>query len=82
MVGVYTYKKSIIFIMNYRLSNISKEELSIHSLVEDTQVKYLGEGEISASEYKAIIKQYEERSKEIKQLKSKLRHKKEEKIKN
>jgi len=71
----FTYKKLIVSIITQRLKNLAKEEISLNSLMEDVQFKYLKEGSISSAEYHGVIGQYESRLNKIHQIRAKLRNK-------
>jgi len=70
-----SYRKLAVSIINERLKNLSKEEISLNSLIKELQTKYLKEGAISADEYYTTLDQYESRLNKIKHISAKLRNK-------
>lgn len=71
----FTYKRSIIIIIEQRLKNLNKEEETIQELLEETQKKYLVEKTLSEAQFKSYTAQYEKRLTKIRQLRVKLRNK-------
>jgi hypothetical protein len=75
IISFFVYKASVIFIIDERLKNLNKEELTIQDLMGKTQKKYVVAKEISSGQYERYIKQYEKRITKIRQLRVKLRNK-------
>lgn len=74
--GLLCYSKLIVHILEQRLRNLDKEESTIHKLIRETQKKYFDEKSMSAGQYKRALDYYNNRLTFIKQLRVRLRSKK------
>jgi uncharacterized membrane protein YgcG len=76
LLAFFSYKKFVVAIINQRLKNLAKEEVSLNSLIKEAQHRHLEEGTMSSTEYHRAMAQYEGRLSKIQRIRSKLRNKK------
>jgi hypothetical protein len=70
----YAYKHLSIAIINQRMKNIAKEEVSLRELMQKAQEEHF-KGRTSSSTYHKTMVQYEDRLTKIKQVRARLRNK-------
>ncbi|PIN74135.1 hypothetical protein COV20_00795 [Candidatus Woesearchaeota archaeon CG10_big_fil_rev_8_21_14_0_10_45_16] len=71
----FVYKRSVIFTIEHRLKNLTKEEDTLHELLEETQKKYFQEKSLSDQQYQRYVSEYQKRLASIGQIRAKLRNK-------
>jgi hypothetical protein len=75
-IAFFSYKRFVVAIINQRLKNMAKEEVSLNSLIKEAQHRHLEEGTLSSTEYHRSMAQYESRLNKIQRIRTKLRNKK------
>ncbi len=74
-ISSWTYKKISVKIIQAELKRLSKEEVTIHRLIEDLQFKHFRLGTVAPNEYYTSMAQYEHRLNEINERRIRLRNK-------
>jgi len=73
--GVFGYQTYVKASISQKIRNLEKEEEAIRKLMEETQKKHFKEKTIGATTFRKTISQHQKRLPKVRQLRTKLRHK-------